>query len=150
MEASYQKGFNLATSQTSQRYELALKRAEGEADAKSDELKREGAEAKAKLERDNLALTKRLSNLSNSMQQRPTREASASACVSPDTGATTTITGASLPREDGEFLAREAAQAELIQNERDYYYGELQRIYKTSKGKAGGLDGEAPNSKFVP
>lgn len=150
MESSYQKGYDLAQFQTSQRYDKALDIAKGEADEKAITLKRESDKAKADLERDNLALSKRVSDLSYSLRQRPTREASASACVSPDTGATSAITGASLPREDAEFLAGEAARAEMIQNERDYYYGELQRIYETSKGKAGGLNGTIPNSKFVP
>lgn len=135
---------------TSQKYEKALDRAQGEANEKERRLKEEGAEARAKLERDNSALTKRVSDLSDSLRKRPTREDSGSTCVHPDTGTQITITGASLPREDAGFLAGEAARAEMIQNERDYYYGELQRIYKTSSGKAGGFDGAAPHSKFVP
>lgn len=47
-----------------------------------------------------------------------------------------TCTGAELPREDGEFLAREAARADRIIVERNYYYEQyeharqmIERIY---------------------
>lgn len=74
MESSYQRGYDLAVSVTSQKYEKALDRAKGEADEKERRLKEESAEARAKLERDNSALTKRVSDLSDSLRKRPTRE----------------------------------------------------------------------------
>lgn len=61
-------------------------------------------------------------SLSRSLQQRPSRKDSPS---SPKGGGT--CTGAELLREDGEFLAREAARADRILKERDYYYEQYRR-----------------------
>lgn len=60
--------------------------------------------------------------LSRSLQQRPSREDGSSA-----TGNPAACTGAELLREDGEFLAGEAARADRILKERDYYYEQYRR-----------------------
>jgi hypothetical protein len=60
--------------------------------------------------------------LSRSLQQRPSRKDSSSASGNPST-----CTGAELLREDGEFLAGEAARADRILKERDYYYEQYKR-----------------------
>lgn len=60
--------------------------------------------------------------LSRSLQQRPSREGGSSA-----PGDSKTCTGAELLREDGEFLAGEAARADRILKERDYYYEQYRR-----------------------
>ena len=149
MESSYQKGYSLAELQTSQKYEKALATSQGVADAKAKQLKQASDEAYNELKRHNHALSNRVSSLSLSLRQRPSREDSGSACVHAGSPTPTTITGASLPREDAEFLAREAALAEVVQKERDYYYGTLQRIYEASSGNAGRQDGETPHTKPV-
>lgn len=61
-------------------------------------------------------------SLSRSLQQRPSREDSPSAPRD-----SLSCTGAELLREDGEFLAGEAARADRILKERDYYYEQYRR-----------------------
>lgn len=60
-------------------------------------------------------------DLAERMRKRPPRS-SAPAAKTPST-----CTGAELYREDGLFLAGEAARAEKIIKERDYYYDEYER-----------------------
>lgn len=60
-------------------------------------------------------------SLLNSVSNRPKREDSNTP------GNPSTCTGAELSREDAGFLAGEAAAAERILKERDYYYGEYER-----------------------
>lgn len=58
----------------------------------------------------------------DSLRKRPTRaEAAVSASTNP-ASAPQACTGSELPREDAEFLTREAAIAGLIAKERDFYY----------------------------
>ena len=58
----------------------------------------------------------------DSLRKRPTRaEALVSASASP-ASTLQACTGSELPREDAEFLTGEAANAELIAKERDFYY----------------------------
>lgn len=66
-----------------------------------------------------------LSSLSDRLRERPSREDS-----SRDTSPTFSCTGAELSREDGEFLAREAARADRILKERDYYYERYEEARK--------------------
>lgn len=63
-----------------------------------------------------------------------------------------TCTGAQLYREDAEFLAGEAARAEQVRIERDYYYGRYEDARKMLAGEKpdGGLDGQVSNTKSVP
>lgn len=56
------------------------------------------------------------------LSKRPSREDSSSASQDRNT-----CTGAELLREDGEFLAREAARADKILTERNYYYEQYER-----------------------
>ena len=56
------------------------------------------------------------------LRKRPTREQAKERASSNPTSAPKTCTGAELPREDAEFLTGEAANAELIAKERDFYY----------------------------
>ena len=56
------------------------------------------------------------------LRKRPTREQAKERASSDPTSAPKTCTGAELPREDAEFLTGEAANAELIKQERDFYY----------------------------
>lgn len=60
-------------------------------------------------------------NLAERLRNRPSRSG-------PETTETRkTCTGAELYREDGLFLAREAARAERITKERDFYYEQYER-----------------------
>jgi len=59
----------------------------------------------------------------DSLRKRPTRSQLNSAVAE----ARKACTGAELYREDGEFLAGEAARAEKLIKERDYYYEQYER-----------------------
>lgn len=50
-------------------------------------------------------------------------------------GSASTCTGAELYREDGEFLAGEAARAERVLTERDFYYEQYERARKSFSPK---------------
>ena len=67
------------------------------------------------------AIIDRNAALIRSLQHRPTREDSKEAnSTAPEAGKS--CTGAELHREDGEFLAGEAARAEKVIVDRDFYY----------------------------
>ena len=67
--------------------------------------------------------------LIRSLQQRPKREsAKNTSAVSPLSCPSST--GAELYKEDGEFLAGEAARAAVIAKERDYYYQQYEQVRK--------------------
>lgn len=75
-----------------------------------------------KKEHENKIIRNQLSVLNSKLQQRTSREDS-----SPTPGTSGTCTGAELFREDGEFLAREAARADRILKERDFYYEQYRK-----------------------
>lgn len=103
-------------------YELLIAKADKEAKETTNSLLNSAlSDLKVKNEEINI-LNNRLSKLTNSLQQRPSRN------DSPTTPPTTSsCTGAELLREDGEFLAGEAARADRILKERDFYYGQYER-----------------------
>lgn len=53
---------------------------------------------------------------------------------SPNPPHPSSCTGAELYREDGEFLAREAARAERVLKERDFYYQEYENVRRSLSG----------------
>ena len=73
----------------------------------------------------------RLSNTLSELQYRKKRESSTASASTPAN--TSACTGAELYREDGEFLAREAARAEGVLKQRDYYYQEYENARKSLK-----------------
>lgn len=73
-------------------------------------------------------LSIRLDALNNSLSERSTRAERNSSPA----GDSITCTGAELSREDGEFLAGEAARADKILLERDYYYEQYERAREIS------------------
>lgn len=73
----------------------------------------------------------RLSNTLSELQYRKKRESSTTNSSTPSN--TSTCTGAELYREDAEFLAREAARAEGVLKERDYYYSEYENARRAFK-----------------
>ena len=150
MEHSYQTGFDQGVLATAKQYDDIISAAEKVADNERKQLKKESEQAYDKLKGEKDLVDKRVSILVGELRKRPKREDSGSTCVNPDTGTTQTITGASLPREDAEFLTREAARAVNVQKERDFYYGELQRIYETQSRYADRLSGTSLNTKPVP
>lgn len=84
-------------------------------------------EAKALLDKKNeniTAITNERNRLNRLLANRPTREST----VITNTG--NSCTGAQLFKEDGEFLTREAARAERILIERNYYYEQYEQSRK--------------------
>lgn len=82
------------------------------------ELEREKNEEISKI---NLAVN----NLRYSLRNRPSRE---TIVYRDNPGIAQTCTGAELSREDGEFLAGEAARAEVLIKERDFYYKQYEQV----------------------
>lgn len=70
-------------------------------------------------------LSRTVDNLRYSLRNRPSRE-TIRYVESPE--APRTCTGSELSREDGEFLAGEAARAAVIAKERDYYYQQYEQV----------------------
>lgn len=66
-------------------------------------------------------------NLRNSLRNRPSRE---TIVYRDNSEAPRACTGAELSREDGEFLAGEAARAEELIKERDFYYKQYEQVRK--------------------
>ena len=66
-------------------------------------------------------------NLRNSLRNRPSRE---TIVYRDNPGIVQACTGAELSREDGEFLAGEAARAEELIKERDFYYKQYEQVRK--------------------
>lgn len=72
------------------------------------------------------SLNGRVNALTRSLQQRAKRDSSVN--LPPQVGET--CTGAQLFREDGEFLAGEAARADQLAIERDFYYEQYEQARK--------------------
>lgn len=70
----------------------------------------------------------RLAALVDSLRKRPSRQSGSAGSKAPGSGKT--CTGAELSREDAEFLAREAARADRILEERNYHYDNYERSRK--------------------
>lgn len=83
----------------------------------------------------------------NGLRNRANRPASLPNPTNPPA----TCTGAQLYREDGEFLAGEAARAEQVRIERDYYYDNYERVRKLLAGQGADdrFNGPVSNSKPV-
>lgn len=64
------------------------------------------------------------------LRKRPERPSD----YTPNPDNPSTCTGAELYREDAEFLAREAARAERVKQERDYYYQSYEEVRKKVNG----------------
>ena len=86
------------------------------------------------------------------LQKRPTRTDLTSSVATAVASARKACTGAQLYREDAEFLAGEAARADKVIIERDYYYGryEAARGILTGKGSDAGQNAASPNARSVP
>ena len=70
-------------------------------------------------------LSHTVDNLRYSLRNRPSRE---TIRYVESSEAPRTCTGSELSREDGEFLAGEAARAAVIAKERDYYYQQYEQV----------------------
>ena len=72
-------------------------------------------------------LSRTVDNLRYSLRNRPSRD---TLRYVEHSEAPRTCTGSELSREDGEFLAGEAARAAVIAKERDYYYQQYEQVRK--------------------
>lgn len=68
------------------------------------------------------------------LRNRPSRESAPANPTNP--GDQEACTGAKLFREDGEFLTGEAARADAVVSERDYYYYQYELVRKELNGLA--------------
>lgn len=82
-------------------------------------------------------------SLINSLRNRTQRPSN----LPSNPSAEQTCTGAQLYREDAEFLAGEAARADEVTIERDYYYGQYESVRQKLNG---GQSGTIPDTKPVP
>ena len=98
---------------------VKAEQAETEIKAQSDQLIKEKDEKISSLDG-------RVNALTRSLQQRAKRDSSVN--LPPQVGET--CTGAQLFREDGEFLAGEAARADQLAIERDFYYEQYEQARK--------------------
>lgn len=98
------------------------------------------------------AVDAKYTDLVRSLQQRPTRADLTSSVATAVASARKACTGAQLFREDGEFLAGEAARADKVVIERDYYYGRYEDARKllAGEGKAVGFNGATTDAKPLP
>ena len=117
-------------------YEASISQDKAQADADNKELLKAQLENLEKLKNENKTISAKYSTVLGELRKRPTRAEQAEhqrTCAANDQ-TDPAIGGASLSREDAEFLVGEASRAEMIQAERDHYYNELVIIYqKTNK-----------------
>lgn len=146
---AYRSGLSDGTRETAAQYEKSIAEDKAIADKSNQELFSKQMEEYGLLQAKKDVVDSKLADANYQLRTRPTREdlAKLKRSCTQDNEAQTPIGGEGLPREDAEFLAGEAAYATMIQNERDYYYGELQRIFETTTGKTGGLDGTPSNTE---
>lgn len=92
---------------------------------------------KANQDKDNAVtqITTSLNATINSLRQRPTRADLTSSVATAVASAKQACNGSQLFREDAEFLAREAARADAVVVERDYYYGQYEDARRTLAGQ---------------
>lgn len=81
------------------------------------------------------------------LRERPARPTNPSTSPSGEA-----CTGTKLFREDAEFLTREAARADQLAAERDYYYERYENARRTLAGEKQdeGRSGQTPDTKPVP
>ena len=106
-------------------YQNKLSEQKDKAIAKERQLQQESLILTKKKDEKIKSISSKLNITLNELQQRTSRSSSNTSSTTPSSGKT--CTGAELYREDGEFLAREAARADKILEERDYYYSEYER-----------------------
>lgn len=111
-------------------HRLALEKAQRASQSVTEALQANAdTERKKKDETINRINTKLADALSR-LHSRPTRPAS----LSQDTPVVQACTARELYREDGEFLTREAARAESVVAERDYYYQQYEEVRNKING----------------
>jgi hypothetical protein len=130
-------------------YSSKLEKQEADAVIASQELEKKLNVDKAKADFDKAfavaSAQSKLQSVIDGLRNRPVRPATV-ASTQPS------CTGAGLYRDDSEFLARLASEADQIRIERDYYYGRYEAARKLLAGQKldDGLNGTVHNPKSVP
>lgn len=109
-----------------QEYQLAAEKQEKRALETTGEILIESKVIEDRKNEEILRITNFANNLSNSLSKRSTRTEQ----VTTTTSVEISCTGRELFKEDGEFLIREAARADTILEERNYYYEQYEQARK--------------------
>jgi hypothetical protein len=121
-----QKAVEQARSVLINKYDKALRDEETKALRTSNQLQASADNERQKKDEKIDAITRERDAALVRLRNRPTRPTTATK----DTPSVQACTGRELYREDGEFLTREAARAESILAERDYYYQQYEEVRK--------------------
>lgn len=125
--------------------ELTLK-AEQEARAKEQLLTYQAYQKQREKDEKISDINGKLATALRMLRERPSRPAD------PTTSSGAACTGTKLYREDAEFLTREAARADQLAAERDYYYERYEDARRTLAGKKQdeGRSGKTADTKPIP
>lgn len=127
-----------AKQQVANKYELRISNAQVEAAKTTNQIALDHIKQTKELRTQLETITADRNNLAEWVSKRPSRN-------DPTPPNQCSITGAELSREDGEFLAWEAARAERIMKERDDYYNKYESARKrlaSPKASDEGLNGK--------
>lgn len=119
----------VAETKMESKYQGLLLQANVKAKRTEDDLKNKAERNQADTDAKLKSVSNQLSAALVRLQQRTKRPTTTDGSPPPDTGKA--CTGRELYREDGEFLIREAAQADQVVIERDHYYKAYEDARKT-------------------
>lgn len=111
-------------------HRLALKKAQRASQSVTEALQANADTERQKKDETINRINTKLADALSRLHNRPTRPAS----LSQDTPVVQACTARELYREDGEFLTREAARAESVVAERDYYYQQYEEVRNKING----------------
>lgn len=112
------------TSTLNAQYDKALRAEEAKALRTSKALQASANKMRDEKDAKISLINSQLNTVLVSLHNRPSRTET----VTSDSPSSQACTGRELYREDGEFLAREAARAERVLAERDYYYQQYEEV----------------------
>lgn len=121
-----QEATERTTSVLNAKYDKALKAEELKAQKASKALQASANKMRDEKDAKISLINSQLNTVLASLHNRPSRTET----TPNDTGSSQACTGRELYREDGEFLAREAARAERVLTERNYYYQQYEEVRK--------------------
>lgn len=119
-----------STVQIEQRYEKALDQAKAQAKATEDELRLNASWLTKEKDAKIASIAAERDRINGLLQYRPSRPTTGAT-----PGATSSCTGRELFKEDGLFLTGEAARAEALIAERDFYYQAYEDARKKLNGR---------------
>lgn len=121
--AEVRSAVKLAITQTEQIYKDQLQAQKDKAKETEQKLYQESIDRMVEKDEQIKNLNSRVATLNRRLQERNRRTDNTN-----DSGTAGTCTGAELYREDGQFLAGEAARADRILAERDFYYHSYEAV----------------------